>query len=187
MVGGRLEPFVPPESVPDWHDVQTVQLGELVSDGFDIWGDPLASELAWYSDEVAERVKRKVEAHYWFYEISMVPPGAWRKRLTALLLEELPKYDQLYRQLEAGASILADSDQYGKDRRVYSDFPATQLAPENQDYASTANDREWEIVSNGDWMGKARQVQSYRDVDAMIVDSLGGMFSCLVTVSLGSF
>ena len=101
------------------------------------------------------------------------------------MAEILPKYKPLYSELAKGITPLAAADVYEKERHVYSDFPATQLNAEVNDYARTADDREHETVTNGDFIAKANEISSgYNDVDKMIIDELEVVFSCMMSVSL---
>lgn len=180
-----LNPYEQPDNVPDYHAVFSIQLCELVNSGFDPFGDSRWKSLAWYSAEQRERMEEKIKARYWFREIGIVPPGKWRWELTRVMGEVLPKYKSAYQALDDGITPLADSDVYEKERSVYSDFPATQLNPEVNDYARNANDREHETVTNGDFIGKLDAIRSrYNDVDVMILDELEVCFSCMMSVSL---
>lgn len=167
---------------PDWHDTYSVKLGELVAEGFDPFGDEDWPSIDWYSSEQRARVEHKFLRRYRYYELGIMPPLVWRDMLTSKMLEIAPKYKPAYAKLAAGADVLADSDEYGKRREVFSDFPATQISPTNQDYASTANDQEYETVTDGPWMDKISQLRDYNDIDVLILDELGTLFSALATV-----
>ena len=65
-----IEPYEPE---PDYHAVVTIQLCELVEDGF---CDRQLTDWEWpsYSVEQDTRLREKLVDHYWFREISLVPP-----------------------------------------------------------------------------------------------------------------
>lgn len=177
-----IESFTLTDVNEDWHDEFSIQLGELVDEGFNPFGDDLWASADWYSDEVRERLQIKFLKRYRYHEIGIMPPLVWREMLTSKVLEIAPKYKAMYAKLAAGQDIYAVSDEYGKSRAVYSDFPATQIAPDNQDYASNATDNQYEKIVDGDWMDKARRMRDYDDVDVMFLDELAVMFSCLASV-----
>lgn len=182
-----LDPFEPCESVPDYHAVYSIQLCELVNGGFDVFGHPRWDTLDWYNDAVKSRIEDKLLARYWYREIGITPPGEWRHELTRIMGEILPKYKPVYAAIAEGITPLATSDEYGKERNVYSDFPATQLNPEVSDYARNANDRQYERITNGDFIDKMAELQTrYNDVDAAILDELEVCFSCLLTVTMAA-
>lgn len=188
IVSSFIDSIELPDSSPDWHAVFSIQLCELIESGFEIFGDEDWPSLDWYSDEVRTRLEKKIVRRYYYREIGITPPGEWRHELTRVMGEVLPKYRPLYAALAAGGSILADSDEWHKERHVYSDFPATQLDTETQDYARSAEDHEYETVTTGDWLEKAREVQrSYKDVDAMILDEIECCFSCMFSVNMDAF
>lgn len=177
-----MQTFTLTDVSEDWHDTFTIQLGELVDEGFDPFGDGLWKTADWFSNEQRERVQTKFLKRYRYYEIGITPPLVWREMLTSKVLEIMPKYKYAYQKLADGQDPFAVSDEYGKARHVFSDFPATQIAPDNQDYASNATDNQYERIVDGDWFDKMRRLRDYNDVDVMILDELGVMFSCLETV-----
>lgn len=178
-----IEAFDLTDANEDWHDVFSVKLGELFDEGFEPFGDARWTGLDWYSEEQRKRVEDKFLARYRYRELGITPPLVWRDMLTSRMMEVLPKYRLLYEAQASGIPLLADQDEYGKRRDVFSDFPATQIAPDNQDYASNATDNQWEHVTIGDWLDKVRQVRTYRDIDMCILDDMEVMFSCLATVA----
>ena len=177
-----IESFTLTDVNEDWRDEFSVQLGELVDEGFQPFGDSLWKTADWFSDEQRERVETKFLKRYRYREIGIMPPLVWREMLTSKELDIMPKYKAAYAKLANGQNIFAASDEYGKSRAVFSDFPSTQIAPDNQDYASNATDNQYEKIVDGDWFGKARQLYDYDDIDAMILNELAVMFSCLSSV-----
>lgn len=181
----QIEPFPAPPDVPDYHAGYSIELCELCNAGFNPFGDSRWPLLDWYSDAQKSRVEEKFKARYWFREIGIVPPGKWRWEMTRIMGEILPKYKAAYAALDNGTTPLSASDVYEKERRVYSDFPATQLDASVNDYAKSANDREHEIVTDGDFIDKVNALRSrYNDIDACILDELEVTFSCMMSVSL---
>ena len=166
----------------DYHAVVSIELGELIEDG---WVDWMDETWHWdaYDDEQYKRVCQKFDNHYYHREIGILPPGAWKKEILRKFNEIMPKYKPVYKALADGQDILSIGGEYGKDRTVYSDFPATQLKTEHQDYASNATDRQYEHVQTGDWMEQMMRLKSYNDVDMMILDEMDSMFSSLLSVS----
>lgn len=167
----------------DEHAIFSIELGELVDGGFDPFGDEDWGNVDWYSDDTRERWQSKFIRHFEFWEIGIMPPLKWRRFLTSRMLDIMPKWKWVYQQLADGVDIRALSDEYLKQRYVFSDFPATQIAPENQDYASTANDTEYEKIIDGNWFDFVRDLKTYDDADAAIFREIGDLFSCLGTVS----
>lgn len=180
-------PYDIPDNKADYHDVVTVTLGELIEGGMVDWDAP-DWQFDSYSEEQHNRLVEKIENRYYFREIGILPPGKWKREFLRKLNEIMPKYKFLYEQLENGVNILQERDEYGKARNVYSDFPATQLGGENQDYATNGNDTEFENIRNGNFLDRAIQIQKrYNDVDVMILDDLESMFSSLMTVSMNGY
>lgn len=179
-----LEDFKPTENIPDYHAIYSIQLCELVNSGFKPFGDKRWPKLDWYSTEVKKRLESKILARYWYREIGIFPAGEWRHELTRVMGEILPKYKALYKALDEGTNLLQDSDTYTKERTVYSDFPATQLNENVQDYAKSANDHQNETITEGNFLEKAEIIKNrYNDIDVMILDELEGCFSCLLSVT----
>lgn len=178
--------YVMSEQRPDFHAVISITLGELINSGMIDWD---AADWKWdyYDEEQYTRVCKKIEDHYWDREIGILPPGLWKRRYLNKMNEIMPKYKYAYNLIERGVDILQNSDTYYKGRNVYSDFPATQLKTDNQDYASNANDSENETVSYGNFLDTMAKLKDYNDVDVMIVEELEPLFSCLYTVNINSY
>lgn len=181
-----IQPIKPCEPRADWHSVISIQLGELVEGGFfDLSRDDWSWGVGAMQASDIERVNGKIVARYYWHEIGIMPPGEWKQQFLRTLNEIAPKYAVLYKALAEGASPLTSKDDYGRTRDVYSDFPASQIAAANQDYASFAQDKEWEHVTIGDWAQRALMLaKSYQDIDALLLNELDVMFSCLLSVSL---
>lgn len=185
-MGNSIAPFEPCEPLPDWHAVGTIQLGELIECGIVDFSDP-SWHWDYYSEEQYERVCEKITNRYFMREIGVIPPGLWKREFLRKMNEVMPKYKPLYKALEDGTSILQTGDQYGKSRDIFSEFPATMLG-DNQDYASNGRDREYENITQGDWVDKATQIaERYNDIDVMILNDIEPLFSCLLTVNMNGY
>ena len=106
-----------------------------------------------------------------------------------LIQEIMPVLRPLYALVDTNPDIiLSDSDVWHKMRTVYSDFPATQLA-ENQDYASNATDNQYETIANGDFMDKVNRIRNgdYVDIDVMLLEHLEACFSPLWTININNY
>lgn len=177
----RIEPYEPSAPTPEFHAVISISLGELVEAGFIDWTD---DSWHWdaYDDAQYARLNTKIENHYWDREIGVLPPGSWKREFIRKMNEIMPKYKLAY-QAADNASLMRVGDDYGKSRTIGSNFPATQLKP-NQDYASDANDNEYENVREGDYLDRIERLKAYDDIDLQIIDQLETMFSCLMTVNM---
>lgn len=185
-MNNSIDPFEPCESRADWHAVATIQLGELIECGVVDFSDPSWHWNA-YNDEQYTRLCDKITNHYFMRDIGVIPPGLWKREFLRKMNEIMPKYKPLYKALDDGANILQTGDQYGKSRDIFSEFPATMLG-DNQDYASNGRDREYENVTQGDWVDKAMQIaERYNDIDVMILKEIEPLFSCLLTVSMNGY
>lgn len=188
----EFKPFEGCDAHPDYHAVYSVQLCELVNDGFEVFGDPGWNEIAWPADDDSEsylsktrdRLESKLLRKFWFAEIDPRVPGIWRYDLTTKMQLIMPKYREVYEAVAGGLSPLTDSDAYEKNRRVYSDYPAAQLDNTTRDYASTADDYESERIEIGDVMDKMSRLSTYNDVDAAVLDELECCFCQIMTMSM---
>lgn len=186
-------PFVMPEPVPDYHAAYSIQVCELVNDGFDVFGDEGWNEIDWPSDadptswlsRTRDRLQAKLLRKYWFAEIDPRVPGIWRYDLTTRMQLVMPKYRQVYESIASGLNPLAASDTYQKNRRVYSDYPAAQLDNETRDYASTADDYEGERVELGDVIERMGRLRTYNDVDTAVLAELECCFCQILTFTTG--
>lgn len=171
-----------------WNAVYTVQLGELIDSGVFDWSKP---ELDWHEYAMDEAQYNRLCAYFTerfeYREISILPFGAWAKRLKFMLCYELmPKYKPLY---EAAESInpLADSDEYYKSRHIESKYPETLLSG-NADYISSGTDDEYERIRLGNVAEREREyIDSFRSVDAAICDELESLFISMYTANVNSF
>ena len=185
-----ISPFVPGETVPDYHAVTTITLGELLVPGGINWTSP---QWSWrddaYDDTQYTRCCKKIENRYYDRELGVMPPGRWRRHLLRLIAEIMPVLKPLYELATGNPGIfMSDADTWHKTRTVFSDFPATQLVT-GQDYASNATDMEYETVTNGNYMDKIRAIRQgdYVDIDVILLEHLNTCFSPLWTVNINNF
>lgn len=171
---------------PDFHSVVTIQLCELIDAGF---CDETLTGWDWpkYSDEQDSRLRKKIVDHYLYREISLVPPGLWKHEFIRKMNEIMPKYVPMYKLLNEQPELFGGSSDYYKSRNVYSDFPQTQLSGSNGDYASSGNDMESQRIRQADVLDIAKRLDSYNDVDLMIIEDMQTMFSSLMAVSINAF
>lgn len=171
---------------PDWFAVTSIKLGELYEDG---WFD--LSDESWnfprYNDEQHARLCDKILRHYYYREISIIPPGEWKNEFLRKMFEIMPKYIIMYKYLDESPELFGASSEYYKSRNIYSDFPQTLLNGTNADYASSGNDMEFERLRQMDILDLAERLRSYDDVDLLIIDEIESMFSCLLTVNVNAF
>lgn len=170
----------------DFHSVFSIQLCELIDAGF---CDSEFTGWEWpcYSEVQDLRVRKKISDHYFFREISLVPPGIWKHEFIRKMNEIMPKYIPLYRLMDESPELYGGDSEWYKMRNIYSDFPQTQLSGENSDYASSGNDKEYQRINQADLIDTAKRLNGYDDVDLMIVKDMGSMFSCLYTVNVNAF
>lgn len=185
-----ISPFVPGETVPDYHAVTTITLGELLVPGGIDWTTP---QWSWrddaYDDTQYKRCCAKIENRYYDRELGVMPPGRWRRHLLRLIAEIMPVLKPLY-ELAAGnpGIFMTDVDTWHKTRTMFSDFPATQLTT-GQDYASNGTDMEYETVTNGNYMDKVKAIRQgdYVDIDVLLLEHLDACFSPLWTVNINNY
>lgn len=185
-----ITPFVPGETVPDYHAVTTITLGELLTPGGIDWTTP---QWSWrddaYDDTQYSRCCAKIENRYYDRELGVMPPGRWRRHLLRLIAEIMPVLKPLYELANGNPGIfMTDADTWHKTRTVFSDFPATQLVS-GQDYASNATDMEYETVTNGNYMDKVRAIRQgdYVDIDVLLLEHINACFSPLWTVNINNY
>ena len=169
----------------DFHAVVTIKLGELIEAKF---YDPNDPTWVWdyYNEEQYQRLCNKFIARYWDREIGILPPGEWKRSYIRKLNEIMPKYKKLY-EIADGMDTMQIEREYGKDRKIISEFPQTLLG-NNEDYASHGADDEYEKVKEGDPVERIIDMaERYRDIDVMILDDLEMLFSCFISVSINAF
>ena len=183
-----IEEFEYPELDPNpqYNAVLSVTVAELHDDGFIDLSD---GTWDWpkYNAQQDKTLKGKILAHYWYREISLVPPIVWKNELVRKMNEIMPKYIYPYRLIDGSPDLVGASSEYYKSRNIYSDFPQTQLNGSNGDYASTGNDMEFERIRQGDIIEIAERLRTYDDVDLMIINELEPLFSPLISANLNAW
>lgn len=183
--------YQPCESYDEFHGVMTYTFGELL----DVPGgvDWKSSAWSWrdvaYDDTQYTRCCKKIENRFYDRELGVMPPSRWRRHFLRLIQEIMPTLRPLYTLVDTNPDImLSDSDVWHKTRTVFSDFPATQLA-ENQDYATNATDNQYETIANGDFMDKVNRIRNgeYVDIDVLLLDHLETCFSPLWTININNY
>lgn len=168
----------------EYHGVISVCLGELAEVG---WFD--LTDSSWdfpkYNQAQHELLCAKITTRFWDREICYIPPGLWKRKFLGKLNEIMPKYIRYYELLDQYPQLFGGNSEYYKARNIYSDFPQTQLGG-NSDYASTGNDIEYEKIKQKDIITLSDLLQTYKDVDEMILKDLDCMFSGLISVSINA-
>lgn len=174
-------------SCDEWKSIAGVPLGELVELGIFDWSLP---SLDWskkaYSKAQYARVCDAFVQRYYYRELCMQPFYRWAQKLHYRITVELcPKYNPLYKQLK-NINPLADSDEYGKSRKIDSDYPETQLGG-NADYTSRGADEEYETVKIGSYIDALEKYNNkWRTIDALFLDELECMFSGIASTVFNS-
>jgi hypothetical protein len=190
-VQNDIDYYQPCESRDDFHSVMTYTFGELL----DVPGGVDWDNAAWswrdvaYDDEQYTRCCKKIENRFYDRELGVLPASRWKRHFLRLIAEIMPILKPLYAAVDGNSGImLSDMDTWHKMRTVFSDFPATQLA-ENQDYASNATDNQYETIANGDFMGKVNRIRNgeYVDIDVLLLEQLETCFSPLWTVNINNY
>lgn len=78
----------------DYHRgaIFTVELGSLVSNGFDLG----LRDYPIFDEAYREQLNGKIIEHYWFREIGLETPGLFKRFLNRKMNEIMPYYNQLY-------------------------------------------------------------------------------------------
>lgn len=185
-----LGQFIPPEDRWDpeddeFHSVVTISLGELLREGVITWEMP---EMQWryFDNEQLSRVTQAIEDRYWDRELGILPVRAWMRRFVGRMNEKMDILRPAYERVK-DANLMQLSDDFFKGRSVGSAFPATQLKPTTQDYASDASDSETERVIEGNYFQQAQLLKEYVGLDQQLVDYIDVLFSSLFTVNSNAF
>lgn len=153
------------------YDYMTITLGEWYELGFYDPGDD-SWRFDAYDDAQYRRLCEKFIDRYYYREVSIPLPARWKRAYLRKLNEIMPKYKLLYARVEQGLNPLQESRDRGKSRDIFSDFPETMLSG-NSDYASTGNDRESDMLREGNAAELSTQfAREWQDVDALILDEL---------------
>ena len=183
--------YQPCESRDEFHGAMTYTFGELL----DVPGGVDWNNVAWswrdvaYDDTQYVRCCKKIENRFYDRELGVMPVSRWKRHFLRLINEIMPALKPLYAAVDGNSGVmLSDMDTWHKMRTVFSDFPATQLA-ENQDYASNATDNQYETIANGDFMDKVNRIRNgeYVDIDVLLLEHLETCFSPLWTVNINNY
>jgi len=160
-----------------WLASNTVVFGDLLEDDFD-WG---RDKWAYIDKEMRDRINKKIEAHYRYRDIQGTP-ARFSQQLVARLNECIEWIGPQYAIIAAGIeNAKVGESSKNKDRRVHSEFPASQLAGHN-DYADTADDYQREDTANiGDLEAAAGALNLIRNLDMQIVEYVGPAFSMIIS------
>lgn len=170
------------QSMPEWHAVFTIQLGELVESGVFDWESPLLDWSAAAADEEQyARVCAYFVERFRYREISITPFLEWAQALKRKLVYELmPKYKPLYAEVAESIVPLASENEYMKRRKIASDYPETLLS-ENADYISDGEDEEWQRIKVGKVSEAMEGYAAYHAVDEALLDELEVLFVSMYT------
>ena len=197
----RMDEFEEPELYHDWHSLVGIQVCELYDAGFfdnndGSWDWPI------YTEEQDKRLREKIWDYYFYREISITPPGLWKRKFVTHMRIRMPSYLMMYKIVDdAQDELLQDKggthetgkvDNTYKGRSIYSDFPETLLSA-NSDYASNGTDSEDERVIDRDITKAKQEAYTKRleqldtgiaNVDELIIKNIEPYFSCLFTTKV---
>lgn len=135
-------------------------------------------------EDQRERLLKKFHGRFDYREIGLLPVRRWTERLFAKLDEVMPKYKPLYQAIADGVTTLTAGDEWHKRRDAYSSFPQTRFASDNQDYATSGTDLEYETVRDYGLLDVGERIADYNDVDVMILNELETLFVVLKSSTL---
>lgn len=164
----------------DYHRgaIFTVELGSLVSNGFDLG----LRDYPIFDESYREQLNGKIIEHYWFREIGLETPGLFKRFLNRKMNEIMPYYNQLYEStlkkfdpyvnydlqttgttnsdhkeqrnithdetVTTDAKSTTDSTTDGDSRTLVSQTPQMQLSG-HEDYASNITDTASKTTATG--------------------------------------
>lgn len=164
----------------DYHrgSIFTVELGSLVSNGFDLG----LHDYPIFDEAYREPLNGKIIEHYWFREIGLETPGLFKRFLNRKMNEIMPYYNQLYEStlkkfdpyvnydlhttgttnsdhkeqrntahnetVSTDAKSTTDSSTDGTSRTLVSQTPQMQLSG-HEDYASNITDTASNTTAKG--------------------------------------
>lgn len=169
-----------------WNAVYTVQLGELIEKGVFDWNlDCLDWRKAAYSENQYITICDYFIERFKFREISIEPFYEWASMLKRKLIYELmPKYRNLYQNLDDNFDPAQIEASYTKRRSIGSDYPETLLSG-NSDYISNGQDEEREDIKRGNLQDAYNNyIEKFKAIDNALLDELESMFIGLYTASI---
>lgn len=120
----------------------TVELGEIVDSGVDIWAFTYPS---YYSGEEKKAFEQKVLDHYRFRQIGQETPGRWLHYFRTRMREIMPYYIQLY---ESQATMQALDDPFGNVDVVETFEETTTGSAASEDSANSTTSTEATHAAN---------------------------------------
>lgn len=183
-------------TLPDWeefgstdqrsyHGAFTVTFMQLMEDdGYAAYFMGKWDTFDAYDEEQRARLFAKFQGRFNYREIGLLPVRRWTERLFAKLDEIMPKYKPIYQAMSDGVTTLTAGDEWHKRRDAYSSFPQTRFASDNQDYATSGTDMEYETVRDYGLLDAGERLPSYNDVDAMILNELESLFMIIKSMTL---
>lgn len=185
-IEGYVEGYEPQDPITDhfqgWHSVTNVTFGHLVDAGAVDWSK---QEWAWngYNDEQRNRLCGMIEDRFYYRELSVCPPGRWRREFLRKLNELMQKYKPLYAAVEDGElRPLDNGSEYERVHHTHTEYPESMINPSG-DYADMGNITERELHKGGNRVSQVSDyIRNYKSVDVAILDELDVMFSSLVTI-----
>lgn len=183
-------------TLPEWEDFETTHMQEfhgtytvsvmqlLADDGYAAYFADKWAAFDAYDEDQRARLLVKFRGRYDYREIGLLPVRRWTERLFAKLNEVMPKYKPIYQAIADGVTPLNAGSEYHKRRDIRSDFPQTLFASENQDYASSGSDLEYETIRDYSLLDAGERLPLYNDVDVMVLNELEPLFVCLKSVTL---
>lgn len=184
----EMNSFEVPPLTPEWHDVATVTLGELIEGGWFNWDNGLFNWSNYaYSPEQYARVCEAFKQRFYFREISMLPPKRWAMKLMYEIKYNIsPVCNELYKLTESSPLYLK-RDSYGKRRKITSDYPETLLSG-NADYISAGHDEEYEDLVIEDVLNTALTIaEKWQSIDDIFLNRCSKMFSDLVASVINDY
>lgn len=172
-------------NVQEYHSAVTISVMQLLADeGYAAYFMSKWETFDAYDEDQRARLLTKFRGRFDYREIGLLPVRRWTERLFAKLDEIMPKYKPLYQAIADGATPLNAGSEYHKRRDIHSEFPQTMFASENQDYASSGTDLEYETVRDYGLLDVAERIGAYNDIDVMVLNDLEPLFVCLKSVTL---
>ena len=169
----------------NYHGAFTVSFMQLMDDeGYAAYFMGKWATFDAYDEEQRQRLFKKFQGRFNYREIGLLPVRRWTERLFAKLDEVMPKYKPVYAAIADGITTMTDFDEWHKRRDAYSSFPQTRFAGENQDYATSGTDMEYETVRDYGLLDAGERLPLYNDVDAMILNELEPLFVVLKSMTL---
>lgn len=185
-IEGYVEGYEPQDPITNhfqgWHSVTNVTFGHLIDAGAVNWND---EHWQWnrYNDEQYARVCGMIEDRFYYRELSVCPPGRWRREFIRKINELMQKYEPMYKAIENGEIQPFDkSSDYERAHTTNTNYPESMVSPAG-DYAENGQIVEIEKHHGGDRIEQNRKFSdSWRSVDVCLLDDLDIMFSSLVTI-----